>query len=74
MLWLLVAANVIPSTLIVFTVMIEAIRSSETLFLPLSTQSHIPEDDIFFFLVFSLDLNRSIIQLYYHVRNMIVLM
>jgi hypothetical protein len=42
---LLVAANV-PSMLILFTLMMETIRSSETLVLRRTTRRHIPEDCI----------------------------
>jgi hypothetical protein len=44
---LLVTVNVVPSSLILFTRMIEAIGFSETPALPRSTRSHIPEDGIF---------------------------
>jgi hypothetical protein len=43
---LLVTANVVPSTLNLFTLMMVAIRSSETLFLTRATRRHIPEDGI----------------------------
>jgi hypothetical protein len=40
---LLVAANVVPSSLIFFTLM-EAIRSPETVVLKIATRRHVPED------------------------------
>jgi hypothetical protein len=43
---LLVTANVLPSSLILFTLMKEAIRSSETSVLMGATWRHIPEDGI----------------------------
>jgi hypothetical protein len=43
---LLVTANVVPSSLILLTLMMEAIRSFETLVLTRATRRHIPEDDI----------------------------
>jgi hypothetical protein len=44
---LLVTANVVPSSPILVTLMLEAIRSSETSVLTRATGRHIPEDDIF---------------------------
>jgi hypothetical protein len=41
-----VTVNVVPSSLILFTLMMEAIRSSETMALIRVTRRHIPEDDI----------------------------
>jgi hypothetical protein len=41
---LLVTANVVPSSLILVTLMIEELRSSETSVLTRSTRRHIPED------------------------------
>jgi hypothetical protein len=43
---LLVTANVVPSTMILFTLMMEALQSSETSVLTTTTQRYIPEDDI----------------------------
>jgi hypothetical protein len=43
---LLVTANVAPSSVILFTLMMEAIRSSETSSLTRATRRHIPEDGI----------------------------
>jgi hypothetical protein len=43
---LLVTANVVPSSLILFTLMMEAICCSETSVLTRSTRRHIPEDVI----------------------------
>jgi hypothetical protein len=43
---LLVTANVVPSSLIFFTLMMVATYSSETLFLTTATWRHIPEDSI----------------------------
>jgi hypothetical protein len=43
---LLVAANVVPGSLIIFTVMTEATNSSETSVLTRVTRNHIPEDCI----------------------------
>jgi hypothetical protein len=44
--FLLVNANVFPSSLILFTLMMEAIFSSETPVLTGTTRSHIPDDSI----------------------------
>jgi hypothetical protein len=46
MLQFLVTANVIPSSLIICTLMMEAICSPETSVLTRATLYHIPEDDI----------------------------
>jgi hypothetical protein len=46
MLRLLVTANVVPSSLIISTLMMEAIRSSETSVLTRTTRRHIPQDGI----------------------------
>jgi hypothetical protein len=46
LLQLLVTVNFIPSSLIIFALIIEAIRSSETSVLARATRRHIPEDDI----------------------------
>jgi hypothetical protein len=43
---LLVTANDVPSSLIFFILMMEAIRSSETSVLKRATQPHTQEDDI----------------------------
>jgi hypothetical protein len=43
---LLVTANVVPSSTILVTLMMEALSSSETAFLIIATQRNIPEDDI----------------------------
>jgi hypothetical protein len=43
---LLVTANVVPSSPILFTLMIEAIRSPRTPVLSRATRLHIPEDGI----------------------------
>jgi hypothetical protein len=45
-LWLVVTANIVPSSLILVTLMMEAIRFSETLVLIRATQHNIPEDSI----------------------------
>jgi hypothetical protein len=46
MLRLLVAANVVPSSLILVTLMMAVIRPSETSVLTRSTRRHIPDDGI----------------------------
>jgi hypothetical protein len=46
MLQSLVAVNVVPSSLILFTLMMKAIRSSETLVLIRAIRRYIPEDGI----------------------------
>jgi hypothetical protein len=43
---LIIASNVIPRSLILITLMIEAIPSSETSILTRATRRHIPEDGI----------------------------
>jgi hypothetical protein len=43
---LLITANIVPSLLILFTLMMEAILSFETLILTRATWHHIPEDSI----------------------------
>jgi hypothetical protein len=45
---LLVTANVVPSSPILVTLMMEALRSSETLVLIRATCRNIPEDDILY--------------------------
>jgi hypothetical protein len=44
--WLLVIANIVPGSLIPVTLMMKAIRSSETSVLTRATQRNIPEDGI----------------------------
>jgi hypothetical protein len=46
MLQLLVTADIVPSLLILFILMMEAICSSETSVLTIATQCHIPEEGI----------------------------
>jgi hypothetical protein len=43
---LVITANVVPSSLILFTLMMETIRSSETSVLTRATWRHIPQDGI----------------------------
>jgi hypothetical protein len=43
---LLVTANILPTSQILFTIMMEAVRSSETPFYGSATRRHIPENDI----------------------------
>jgi hypothetical protein len=43
---LLANANVVPSSPFLFTLIMEVIHSSETLFLTIAIQRHIPEDGI----------------------------
>jgi hypothetical protein len=41
-----VTANVVPSSLILFTLMVETLRSSETFVLTRARRRHVPEDGI----------------------------
>jgi hypothetical protein len=50
---LLVPANIVPSSPVLVTLMIEAIRSSETSALTRATRRHVPEDDILHFIALS---------------------
>jgi hypothetical protein len=43
---LLVTANIVPSSLVLFNMLMEAIRSSETPILTRATRRHIPDDGI----------------------------
>jgi hypothetical protein len=54
MLRLLVTANVVPSTPILVTLMMVAIRSSKTSALTRGTRHNIPEDGIFIFVKFKI--------------------
>jgi hypothetical protein len=56
---LLVTANVFPSSLIIFTLMMEAIRYSETSVLTSATRCHISEDGILYHLCSSYSKIRS---------------
>jgi hypothetical protein len=49
-----VTANVVPSSPILFTLMMEAIRSTETSILTRATRLHIPEDGILHGVIFFL--------------------
>jgi hypothetical protein len=46
MLWLLITVNIVHSSLILVTLMVEVMRSSKTLILARATWHHIPEDGI----------------------------
>jgi hypothetical protein len=53
---LIVIAKVVPSSPILVTLMMEAIRSSETSVLTRAIQRHIAEDDILLKLYFAMEL------------------
>jgi hypothetical protein len=56
---LVVTANVVPSSLIIFTLMMEAIRSSEKSTLTRAIWRHIPEDGILLTFISLLHFHKS---------------
>jgi hypothetical protein len=49
--WLLVTANVVPSSLILLTLMIETLSCSETSALTRATRRNVPKDDILLYII-----------------------